>query len=61
MTILKIKKQKAQKSVSKNYKNCLKATQRENEINHLGKKKIDTDNVKENHKEFIKNSILKIQ
>ena len=45
MTILKIKKQKAQKSVSKNYKNCLKATQRENEI----------------HKEFIKNSILKIQ
>ena len=46
-----------------NYKSCLEATQLENKINHLEKNKIDTDSIKGNHKEFIKNnkSILKIQ
>ena len=45
-----------------NYKSCLKATQLENKIEDL-EKKIDTNNIKENHKEFIKNnkSILKVQ
>ena len=44
-----------------NYKSCLEATQLENKKNHLEKNKIDTDSIKENHKEFIKNnkSILK--
>ena len=46
-----------------NYKNCLKATQLENKINHLQKSKTDVDCIKENHKEFMKNnkSILKSQ
>ena len=46
-----------------NYKNRLEATQLENKINHLEKNRIDTDSIKENYKEFIKNnkSILKIQ
>ena len=66
---MKIKKQKAQKSVSKkrkfkfkNYKSCLEAAQLENKINHL-EKKIDIDRIKENLKEFIKNnkSMLKTQ
>ena len=45
------------------YKSSLEATQLENKINYLEKNKIDTESVKENHKEFIKNnkSILKIQ
>ena len=49
------------KTKFENYKNCLEATQRENKINHL-EKKIDIDNIKKNHKEFIKNnkSILKV-
>ena len=44
MMVVKIKKQKAQKTVIKrklkfeNYKNCLEATQLENKINHLQKK-----------------------
>ena len=43
---------------SKNYKNCLEATQLENKINYLEKNKNDVDSIKE----FIKNkSILKIQ
>ena len=44
-----------------NYKNCLEVTQCENKINHL-EKKIDIDNIKENHKKFVKNnkSILKL-
>ena len=69
MTVMKIKKQKTQKSVIKrklkfeNYKNCLEATQLENKINHLEKNKIDIDRIKENHKQFIKNntSVLKTQ
>ena len=41
------------------YKNCLEATELENKINYLGKKKIDIDSIKE----FIKSnkSILKVQ
>ena len=35
-----------------NHKRCLEATQLENIINHLEKRKIDTDNIKENHKKF---------
>ena len=60
MTVLKIKKQKAQKSVIKrklkfeNYKNCLEATQLGKKINYLQKNKTDIDSIKENHKEFIK-------
>ena len=34
------------------YKNCLKATQLENKINHLGKNEIDVDSIKKDHKEF---------
>ena len=46
-----------------NYKNRLEATQLENKVNHLEENRIDTDSIKENYKEFIKNnkSILKIQ
>ena len=60
MTVVKIKKQKAQtkcvikKLKSENYKNCLEATPLENKLNRLGKKQIDVDSVKENHTEFIK-------
>ena len=49
MTVVKIKKQKAQKVYHKkkfkfeNYKNCLEATQLENKINHIEKNKIHTD------------------
>ena len=38
-----------------NYKSCLKAPQLENKINHLEKNKTERENIKENHKEFIKN------
>ena len=38
-----------------NYKSCLKATQLENKINHLEKNETERENIKENHKEFIKN------
>ena len=37
-----------------NYKNCLEATQLENRINYIEKNNIDTDSIKENHKELIK-------
>ena len=40
------------------YKNYLEAAQLDNKINHLEKNKIDVDNLKENHKEFIKNNKL---
>ena len=63
------KKQKTQKSVSKKkqlklekYKNCLEATQIENNLNCPKNNKIDADSIKENHKEFTKSkAILKIQ
>ena len=55
--IVKITKQKAQKSFRKrklkfvNYKNCLEATQLENKIK---KTKADIDSIKKNHQEFAK-------
>ena len=67
MTVVKIKRHKNEchkkKIKFQNYKNCLEATQLENNINHLGKNKIDIDRVKENHREFTRNnkSILKTQ
>ena len=49
--------------IKTNYKNCLEATQLENEINHLEKNEINGDSLTEDHKEFIKNDklILKTQ
>ena len=45
------------------YKNCLKAPQVENKMNHSERNKIDKDTLKEDQKEFIKNNklILKTQ
>ena len=59
--VVKTKKQKKLKFEI--YKNCLEATQLENKTSHLEKNKIDTDNIKKSHKEFIKNNklILKAQ
>ena len=37
-----------------NYKNCLEATQIQNNINYLEENKTDIDRIKEDHKEFIK-------
>ena len=39
------------------YKNCLEATDLENERNHPEKNKINIDSLKEQHKDFIKNKI----
>ena len=36
------------------YKNCLKAAQVENKINHLEKNKIDVDSLKEDQKKILK-------
>ena len=46
-----------------NYKNCLEATQLENEISYLEKNKINIDSIKKNHNQFRRNnkSILKTQ
>ena len=46
----------------KDYKNCFKAAQLENEINQIEKNKVNTESLRENRKEFIKNNklILKI-
>ena len=58
--IVKITKQKAQKSFRKrklkfeNYKNCLEATQLENKIIYLEKNKTDIESIKKNHQEFAK-------
>ena len=43
------------------YKNCLKATQLENKINHSEKNKIDMDNLKESNEEFIKKGEVSIK
>ena len=61
--MIKIKKQKAQKSVIKrfkfkDYKNCLEAAQIENKTNHLEKNKTDVHSLKDDQKEFIKNEKL---
>ena len=46
----------------RDYKNCLKASQIENKINYLEKKKIDIDCLKEDKKELVRNNLkLKIQ
>ena len=66
MTVVKIKNQKAQKSVIKrklkfeNYKNCLEATRLENKMDYLEKNKIAKDFFccKRKHEEFIKNNKL---
>ena len=65
---MKIKKPKTQKKKNLNvvkrilkfedYKYCLEATQLENKINHLEKNNLNVDNIRENHKEFIKNNKL---
>ena len=39
------------------YKSCFEATQLVNKINHPEKNKVDTDSIKENHKEFVNKSI----
>ena len=39
------------------YKHCLEPTQLENKINHLQKRNLNVDNLRENHKEFIKTKI----
>ena len=64
MTVVKIKKQKAEKNVSskenlnlKIMKNCLEATQLDNKITYPEKNKIDIDiffYYKGKHKEFLK-------
>ena len=68
--MIKTKKENRQESVSSKkqfkityYKNCLKASQIENKINYLEKKRIDVDCFKEDKKEFVKNNklILKTQ
>ena len=53
MTVVKIKKQKAQKKCLikrklkfENYKNCLQGSQLENKINYLEKNKIIIDSLK---------------
>ena len=48
--------------INKDYKNCLQESQLEKKV-YLEKSKIDVENFKENHKEFIKNNeiILKYQ
>ena len=67
---MNLKKQKSTKKCVikkelqfENYESCLKVNQLDNKINHLEKNKIDTDSIKKNRKEFIKNnkSISKIQ
>ena len=70
MMIVKIKKVKGtKKCVQKeklkfeNHKNCLEATQLDNEINYLEKHKINADSLRKDHEELIKNNelILKTQ
>ena len=58
---MKIKKQKGQKKyvikrnlTFRDYETCLKASQNENKINYLEKKKIDVDCLKEDKKEFVR-------
>ena len=61
--VVKIKKQKTQKCVIirklkfKNFKNCLKATQLDNEIKYLQKNKTDIDDINRIIKKCIKNKV----
>ena len=67
MTIVKIKKQKTEQYVSQkenlDYKNCLEASQLDNEINCLEKIEINVNSLQKDHKEFIKSNklVLKTQ
>ena len=54
MTVVKIKKQKAQKCVP----NCLEATQLPNKIHHLEKNKTGIDSLKKDQKNLIRNNKL---
>ena len=62
--MVKVKKQKEQKCVIKrklkfrDYKKCLKASQIENNMNYLEKKKTDASCLKEDKKEFLKNKLI---
>ena len=44
------------KIIFENYKDCLEASQVENNIKHLVKNRTNIYHIKENHKEFIKSS-----
>ena len=62
---MKIKKRKGQKKCvikrNLNFRDCeicLKASQIENKINYLEKKKTDVDCLKEDKKEFVKNKLI---
>ena len=61
--MMKIKKQKEQKSVSKrklkfqDYENCLETSQIENQTNYIRKKKTDVDSLVEDLKQFVNNKI----
>ena len=59
MTMI-IQRQKALKRKLKfqDYKNCIKASQIRNIVNHLEKKGINVDSLKEDKKEFIKNRLI---
>ena len=59
MTMI-IQRQKALKRKLKfqDYKNCIKASQIRNIVNHLEKKGINVDSLKEDKKEFIKNRVI---
>ena len=46
---------------SEDYKNCFERTQLENKINQLEKTKVNIDNLKESHKECIKNNKLRLK
>ena len=54
MMVMKIKKQKSEKTVIKwklkfeDYKHCLEATQLENKINHQEKNEVDVNSPSEN-------------
>ena len=59
MTMI-IQRQKALKRKLKfqDYKNCIKASQIRNIVNHLEKKGINVDSLTEDKKEFIKNRLI---
>ena len=58
---MKIKKPKGEKKCVvkrklklEGYKHCLEATQFKNKTNHLTKSNLNVDNLRQNHKEFMK-------
>ena len=61
MTVVKMKKEKAQKKCVikinfkfEDYRNCLEANQLENKIKHLEKNETDVNHLRKAHKEFMK-------